>query len=112
MMPDQLAPEASEWYAFPLPGRPRWVGGSITETFVKGVVTICQRMTTEGVTVTLFPEVYAQWRREQDEQPDTWPTLWGDLPVAEGPKNAVWVPLAWLPRGRLAVPGRGSVSRW
>ena len=98
-------------YAFPVRYNAHWQGGAITDMWVKGAVTLCGHESTTGATVTLTAEAYAQYRREETTPADgAWPTLWGDLPVALGRINAVWVPLSWLPPMALAWPGRGSSS--
>lgn len=102
-------------YAFPVSYSDRWQGGAITETWVKGAVTLCGHESTAGATVTLTAPAYAQYRREETTPSDgAWPTLWGSLPVIVGRINAVWVPLSWLPSTALMWPGRGSssVSAW
>lgn len=97
-------------YPFPIPVNHRWQGGAITDTVVKGVVTICQREQMTDVMVTLEASTYAQWRREETTpETDVWPTLWGDVSVQPGRINAVWVPLTWLPR-QVVLPTRGSTS--
>lgn len=95
-------------YPFPIAYSDRWQGGAITDTVVKGVVTICQRQTVAEVVVTLEASAYARWRQEETTPTeDVWPTLWGDVPVQPGRINAVWVPLAWLPK-TMVLPGRGT----
>ncbi len=96
-------------YAFPVRYSDGWQGGAITDTWVKGAVTLCGHESTAGATVTLTAEAYAQYQREETTPADgAWPTLWGPLPVTVGRINAVWVPLSWLPQTALTWPGRGS----
>lgn len=112
MTPTDLQPrtDPAGSYPFPVAYDDRWQGGAITDTLVKGVVTICRRESVAGVVATLDASAYAQWRREETTpEADVWPTLWGDVPVEVGRINAVWVPQAWLPRS-MALPTRSTTS--
>lgn len=113
-VPD-LGRDPPDAYPFPVAVDDRWQGGAITDTLAKAWILCGQRHTVAdveaAVCVTLTPEAYAQWGAESTTPADRcWPTLWGRVRVEVGCINAVWVPLMWLPRGRLRAPTRGSVS--
>jgi hypothetical protein len=44
--------DPADAYPFPIAYSDRWQGGMITDTVVKGVVTICGKETTAGLVVT------------------------------------------------------------